>query len=228
MSIIPAGRSVSLLSPRRPLGFTIVPPCFFLLLLFAFLSFFFSFSFLFHTTITHRPTGLPPSTHQSRTSLPFRPTPHPISHPIIIMSGGGHGTQCLLVIFCHNEVASLKLRQVWGGLAKGFPPPDPAQVAGNPFCAEVRDPCRRRRRRYLLLLIARAASRSGPQRPGQPLASPGVRRTCGALSRWLVRRNARSDWNHNNNTNNTDNNEHDNDKDDNDICNSPHQRCRAC
>ena len=75
-----------------------------------------------HTTITHRPTGLPPSTHQSRTSLPFRPTPHPISHPIIIMSGGGHGTQCLLVIFCHNEVASLKLRQVWGGLAKGFPP----------------------------------------------------------------------------------------------------------
>ena len=79
MSIIPPGRSLSPLSPAGRSVSPLSPPCFFLFFPFAFLSFFVLFSF--HATITHRPTGLPPSTHQSRTSLPFRLTPHPISNP---------------------------------------------------------------------------------------------------------------------------------------------------
>ena len=66
--------------PRRPLGFAIVPSLLLSVFPFCFLILFCSF-FSFHATITHRPTGLPPSTHQSRTSLPFRLTSHPISNP---------------------------------------------------------------------------------------------------------------------------------------------------
>ena len=74
------GRSLSPLSPAGRSVSPWSPPCFFLFFPFAFLSFVVLF-FSFHATITHRPTGLPPSTHQSRTSLPFRLISHPIFNP---------------------------------------------------------------------------------------------------------------------------------------------------